>query len=133
MNKALNLINHRHNQFSLHYIIYYDDVLTGSTLSQLLYFGGKSQLITCPHTDVILNRTFSPWSLPFHSCMEHAPFDPFLLDTFPFERIFANERAKLGFSATISAITILRKSFSEVKNSIQSVTVNVSADSNQCG
>jgi len=36
-----------------------DMYLTGSTLSQLLYFPIKSNVITCPQTEVILKFTVS--------------------------------------------------------------------------
>lgn len=82
--------------------------------------------MTCPHTDVILNRTFSFRNTPFHSCTEHAPFEPefahikklsekflcyfillrkhkpFRFECLPLLNIVANDAANEGFSATIN-------------------------------
>ena len=84
-------------------------VLTGSTLSQLLYFPMKSKLMTWPQTDVNLNRTVSPvgGNLDVNSWMEQALLTPFLCELWPFDRIFANEAAKDGFSATIKAVFMI--------------------------
>lgn len=50
--------------------------LTGSTLSQLLYFPIKSNVITCPQTEVILKFTVSDLNWPTHSWTEQEPFSP---------------------------------------------------------
>lgn len=49
---------------------------TGSTLSQLLYFPMKSNVMTCPHTEVILKFTVSDLNCPTHSWTEQDPFNP---------------------------------------------------------
>ena len=86
-------------------------LLTGSTLSQLLYFPTKSKLMTWPQTEVNFTLTFSPvaGNLVVYSWMEHAPLEPFLVPIWPLERIFASEAAREGFSATIKMVFMVPK------------------------
>lgn len=64
---------------------------TGSTLSQLLYFGMKSVLITWPQTEVILNLTFWELNIPSYSNTLHAELRPLRCFICPFDKICAND------------------------------------------
>lgn len=92
------------------------------------YLPTKSRDITCPHTDVIRNVTFSFRNTPFHSCTEHALFEPaknyydwqlvgrifndrnwfepFRFECRPLLNIVDNDAANEGFSATINTVFI---------------------------
>lgn len=54
----------------------------------------KSRLMTCPHTDVILNLMLWPMKFPVYSWTEHAPFRPFRVEQLP-----VKEKSTLSLAA----------------------------------
>lgn len=77
----------------------------GSTLSQLLYFEGKSTVMTWPQVEVNLKCAVWPMNFPWYSATEQTPLLPFLVVYWLFERILAIESARIGFSATIRTLS----------------------------